>query len=193
MAASEQYNLARLADRMQIQDTIFKWCRAIDRLDYEAVREAFHEDATDDHGPFKGNVDGLIDWIRERHQGIVSSMHLVGNILIEFAGDHQALAESYVMCVQRYSAEGSAGLAQISGGVAAASDRATDLLIVVRYVDRFQRRNGQWRIAARTVVFDNIVQFTAGSDAPSIGDSWAKGARRDQKDFLYAEQAALGL
>lgn len=189
----DKYDVERLKSRAEISDKIFQWCRAIDRLDFEAVREVFHDDATDDHGPFTGNIDGLIEWIRERHQGIISSMHLVGNVLIEFADEERAIAESYVMCVQRYSAEGAAGLAQISNGAVSSVDHSTDLLIVVRYVDRFEWRNAEWRIAKRTVIFDSIVKFPSGSDEPSISEAWKVGQRRDKKDVLYAERALLGL
>lgn len=185
--------LERLADRAEIQDCIYRWCRAIDRLDYEAVRGCFHPDATDDHGPFNGDIDGLIEWIRDRHRGIHSSMHLVGNMLIEFSDDDTTIVESYVLCVQRYSAEGAAGLAQISGGGATTNGGPTDLLIVVRYLDRFERRHGEWRIATRTVAFDNIVQFAEGSATPRIGDGWPLGTRRDRSDPIYRLRTAAGL
>lgn len=188
------YSPERLADRARIQDQVYRWCRAIDRLDYDEIRGVFHSDAIDDHGPFKGDVDGLIEWIRTRHQHIVSSMHLVGNMLIEFAGPGTAVCESYVTCLQRYSAEGAAGLAQLAGGGTEIAGHATDLLIVVRYVDRFERRDGDWRIAARTVVFDNIVQFAVGSDGPLMNPTWALGIRRDRADTIYQARfdAALG-
>ena len=64
MKKEDQYSPARIADRMAIQDAMYRWCRAIDRLDFDGIREAFHSDGTDNHGIFSGGVDGLVEWIR---------------------------------------------------------------------------------------------------------------------------------
>src|ERR1017187_6199738 len=75
-----QYTGERIADRMAIQDALYKWCRAIDRLDYEGMRAAFHPDGTDSHGAYNGGGDGLVEWVRERHKPIPFSSHQVSNI-----------------------------------------------------------------------------------------------------------------
>jgi hypothetical protein len=80
------YSPERIADRMQIQDTMYRWCRSVDRLDFDAMRQVFHPEAVDHHGAFDGGVEGLIDWIGNRHRTIPFSMHAVSNMLIEFAG-----------------------------------------------------------------------------------------------------------
>lgn len=63
-----QYSPERIADRMAIQDAMYRWCRSVDRLDYEGMRAAFHPDGTDNHGIFSGGVDNLVEWVRERHK-----------------------------------------------------------------------------------------------------------------------------
>ena len=75
---------ARLEDRFQIEQTIRRWARAVDRRDWALVREVFHSDAIDDHGMYKGSIDGLIEGLEVRHQCITMSMHVLGNIFIEF-------------------------------------------------------------------------------------------------------------
>ena len=70
MSPKDAYSPERVADRLQIQDLIYRWCRSIDRLDFDAMRSVFHPDATDTHGAYDGGVDGLIEWIRERHRTI---------------------------------------------------------------------------------------------------------------------------
>jgi hypothetical protein len=186
----DDYSPERLADRMQIQDTMYRWCRSVDRLDFEAMRGVFHPDAMDIHGAYNGGVDGLVDWIRARHRDIPFSMHAVSNMLIEFAGPDLALVESYVRTTQRYPAEAAQALAQLAGGKA--PEGAMDLLTCSRYVDRFERRDGAWKILKRTLVADWKQVVPVPADAPRPVAGWESG-RRSQDDFVFRERQALGL
>jgi hypothetical protein len=192
LKVKDQYTVERIADRMAIQDVMYKWCRAIDRLDYEGMRAAFHPDATDNHGPYVGGVDGLVEWVRERHKPIPFSSHQVSNILIEFATPNLALVETYIRTLQRYPADAKASLAQLSGGQTGKPGVGIDLLGSSRYVDRFERRNGEWRIARRTLIQDwkQLIEVTENAPKPQPG--WLVG-RRDRQDFIYLERAELGI
>jgi hypothetical protein len=187
------YSPARLADRAEITDVMYRWCRAIDRLDMDAVRQVFHPDAIDNHGPFVGGVEELIAWLSDRHRTIPFSMHLVSNILIEFATADSALVETYIFATLRYSAEGKAALAVFTGGAGGGrAGTATDSFAWARYIDRFERRNGEWRIARRTVAFDSSLMADVPANAPVFDPNWAVG-RRDENDPIYKERAAMGI
>jgi hypothetical protein len=190
--ARDDYSPGRIADRMQIQDCIYRWCRAVDRLDYEGMRASFHPDAVDRHGAFDGDIDGLVEWIRARHAAIPFSMHAVSNMLIEFAGPDRALVETYVRTTQRYPAEARAALDQLAGGRAGSGDGAMDLLTCSRYVDRFERRDGEWKIALRTLVADwkQFVEVPQGQPKPPASQ---EVGRRNDDDFIYRERRALGI
>ena len=190
--ARDDYSPGRIADRMQIQDCIYRWCRAVDRLDYEGMRASFHPDAVDKHGAFDGDINGLVEWIRARHAAIPFSMHAVSNMLIEFAGPDRALVETYVRTTQRYPAEARAALDQLAGGRAGSGDGAMDLLTCSRYVDRFERRDGEWKIALRTLVADwkQFVDVAAGQPKPPASQ---EVGRRNDDDFIYRERRALGI
>jgi SnoaL-like domain len=185
------YSPQRLAARAEIQDVMLRWCRAVDRCDWNAIRAVFHPDGHDNHGIYQGNVDGLIAWLSERHKTITRSMHIVGNMLIEFADDDTALVESYTLALQRYAAGGAQTRAAISGGTRAA-DGEFDMLMSGRYVDEFRRRNGAWKVQNRTVVFDNSTIFPVPLGAPKLGDDWAVSTR-DANDPLWAIRRRLGL
>lgn len=192
MNAKDAYSIERIADRMQIQDVMYRWCRAIDRLDCEEIRAVFHPDATDTHGPYDGGVEGLIDWIRERHQAIPFSMHAISNMLIEFASPDQALVETYVRTIQQYPPEAKAALAQLAGGREGHAGVGVDLFTGSRYADRFERRNGEWRIARRTLIQDWKQLVEVSPNAPKILDHWVSG-KRNRRDFIYQERAAMGI
>ena len=192
MNAKDQYTIERIADRMAIQDVIYKWCRAIDRLDDDGMRAAFHADAIDNHAAYVGGVEGLVQWVRERHKPIPFSSHQVSNILIEFANPDLALVETYIRTLQRYPADAKASLAQLSGGQAGKPGVGTDLLTASRYVDRFERRNGEWRIAQRTLIQDWKQFIDVPDNLPLPKPGWIVG-RRDKEDYIYRARAELGI
>jgi len=192
MPVPQDYSLERLADRAQIQDVMYRWCRAVDRLDFDGIRTIFHPDAIDAHGMYHGPVNGLIDWIKERHENIPFSMHMLGNMLIDFAAPDTALVETYVFVIQRYPAEGTNSLVQFSGGVEAKAGAAVDLMACARYVDRFERRDGEWRIGHRTVVYDSTMMYEVSEMAPKMRPEFTVGTR-DKSDHIYKARAQVGL
>ena len=181
----------RLQDRMEIQDCLFRYVRGVDRKNWDLVRSAYHTDAYDDHGNYKGDIDGFIESLVKRHATIEQSMHVVGNIVIAFAGPDLALLEAYFITHQRLSPEaGDSRLAYLRG-VPIGPDQAVETEVIGRYVDRMTRENGAWRIAHRTVVFEVL----RGQPAPSGGglsDKWAL-SRRDGNDPIEVARRDLGL
>ncbi|MDM0042886.1 nuclear transport factor 2 family protein [Variovorax dokdonensis] len=131
-------DLQRLVDREAIRDCMYRYCRGIDRADEAALRSAYWEDATDCHGAWNGSASGFIDQALRKLREGGRRVHQVSSILIELHGDVAAV-ESAFIALQ---------------APAAAPQRET--FLCGRYVDRFERRRGEWRIAARTVVYDWI-------------------------------------
>jgi len=191
-AKDAPYSPQRLADRAEIQDLLCRWSRAIDRLDFDAIRDIFHPDAVDNHGPYNGGVDGLIEWIRNRHSKIPFSKHLLGNMLIEFADADNAVVETYTITMQRYPAESRSSLEALVGEVRKTSAPATDLFVAARYVDHISRRDSAWRIQTRHVIFDSSVIVDAASAEPFALPALERGSR-SINDRIFAMRAALGI
>ncbi|MEV0699524.1 nuclear transport factor 2 family protein [Saccharopolyspora sp. NPDC050389] len=155
-------------DRSAIERVLFRYARAVDRLDYEGIRDCYFPDAIDNHGGYCGPVDGLVEDIRRRHATIDSSQHFISNVLIDFTDDDTAEVESYCLCYLRQAR--SVGSAE------------QDLAIIrCRYVDRFERRGGRWRIADRIVVFDESRTERIVDELPT---TWVR-SRRDVSDPVY--------
>lgn len=173
--------LQSVLDRTAIADTMCRYARGVDRSDWALVRSTYHPDAYDDHGDFKGGVDDLIDWLDRRFAGAQNGMHFLGNSLIEFAGPDIALVETYFVS-QRLRPQ------QENEGVLAKPGGALCRLSWGRYVDRFERRDGDWRVARRTVVLDAV--YTA-----PVADALRTGAgvwgARDGGDHLWTVRAGL--
>ncbi len=190
--AIDQYSPERIADRFRIQDLMYRWCRAVDRLDRQGMLDIFVPGAIDSHGPYIGTAEGLVDWILERHQPIATSSHFIGNLLIEFVNADLALVESYVRTIQQYPPAAKSQLAQLTGGAAGDPDLAMDMFTSSRYLDRVQRHDGQWRIAQRTLIQDwkRIDEVKVAALQPHAG--WIIG-RRDGEDALDVARRDLGL
>ena len=133
--------LARLVAEAEIRDALTRYARGADRNDVALIRSAYHPDATDSHGYFSGTIDGFVEWFTERHATVTQSMHFLGNCLIEWDSDTSAFVETYCQAFQRLHDD-------------AASDMLQDLHVLCRYADRFERRDGRWAIAARTVIYE---------------------------------------
>lgn len=147
--------LQGLLDREAIRDCLYRYCRGIDRADEAALRSAYWEDATDCHGAWNGSASGFIEQALRKLREGGRRVHQINNVLIELHGEVAAV-ESAFLALQ-----------------AAASMPERETFLCGRYVDRFERRAGQWRIAARTVVYDWIEERQrpefAQSDAQLFG------------------------
>lgn len=125
-----------LRDRQEILDCVMRYARGVDRLDRELLLSVYHEDAIDDHGVFVGSPKAFADWAIAMHTAThLMHQHCILNHTCEVSGD-VAHGETYYMFVGM-NRRGTP--LSMSGG---------------RYLDRFERRNGRWAIAARVCIRD---------------------------------------
>jgi hypothetical protein len=155
-----------LAARSAIREVLARYARGVDRCDWQLVRSCYHPDATDDHGVYRGDVDGFITYFAEQVHEFESTTHHVLQSVMELAGDVAGVETS-----------------SIAHHLGADAEGRFDLVTAVRYVDRFERRSGDWRIAQRVVVMEWV-----RTDRP--GDPWPARERfavpaRDERDPSY--------
>lgn len=149
--------LARLADRIEIEDVIVRVTRGMDRHDFDLARSAFHEDALDDHGVFIGTAADFLRWAEDLHDATLRGhQHYISNFSVEIDGD-EAHAETYVLVAGTQKG----GFTTVLGGG--------------RYHDRLERRNGEWKIAARVLTVEwwgdeNVAQSNAAISHPYSQD-----------------------
>ncbi|MET7652719.1 MULTISPECIES: nuclear transport factor 2 family protein [unclassified Streptomyces] len=129
--------LHELHARARIHDAILRFARGIDRCDRQLALSAFHADAAADYGSFAGNREEVVDWVIAQHREVTLTSHYISNEYVEIDGD-TANAETYVQAIHRFERDGD--LFELAGGG--------------RYLDRFDLRDGDWRIAHRLVVID---------------------------------------
>ena len=167
--------LQTLIDRQAIHDCLLRFCRGMDRFDRDLYLSAFHTDAEMAAGPYVGDVPGCWDWAMPMHRdGQVLTHHALLNHHVEIEGD-TAHSECYYQFVARNHPweEGGEETVLLAGG---------------RYIDRLERRDGEWKIALRT----NVIEWSClqpslpppFSEVPGIGDNGVSA--RDKSDPSYA-------
>lgn len=124
-----------LIDRQQISDCLLRYARGVDRLDVDLIRSAFWPDAHDAHGAVDGTVDDFLGFFLPRQQGREVAQHLVTNQLVTIASG-KASSEAYFVSVAKIV--GSHEVEMVGG----------------RYLDGFEQRRSEWRIASRLVLLD---------------------------------------
>jgi hypothetical protein len=163
--------VARLLDRQEILECLQRYARGLDRLDEPLIRSAFHPDAIDQHGPVNGSVDDFLAyWLPMQAEREVSQHHMT-NHSVEIEGD-TAHAETYFLYFGKHFGD---PVMRVSGG---------------RYVDRFERRDGSWRIAFR-VVISEWQMHADGEPTELLRRQLARG-RRDAGDPSY-QRPLLGV
>ena len=160
--------LQELFDRQNILDCIHRYCRAVDRLDRELLLSVYHDDAVDDHGPYVGPPEGFADWAFADHRrSHVLTRHIVTNHSCELAGD-VAHTETYWI----FTGIKREGPPTIHFG---------------RYLDRFERREGRWAIAARVCLIEHhalLAQLPMPPETCALLQSNGVAAR-DRSDLSY--------
>ena len=155
----------QLLARQEINERIHDYCRAMDRIDDDLGRSVFHPDAVADYGTmFQGTGYDFIDFVHESHTAMLTQNHQVSNISIRLEGD-RAGSETYVTMRGRMKGE---------------DDAITQIVSIGRYVDAWEKRDGQWRISHRQYlhVMDEVHPVTMAM--------YETAGARDRTDPSYA-------
>ena len=147
-----------LVARRDIYAVLTRYSRALDRCDVDLMRSVYWPDGTDSHGVFDGNAADFADFIvREIQEWFEVTMHGLMNVHMEVAGDH-ASTETYLFAYHKVRADkadeifGSRYMRMYAGKGLDAEHHT--FYFGGRYLDRFERRGGEWRILHRKVVMD---------------------------------------
>jgi len=132
-----------LADREAIRDTLMSYPRALDRIDMDIAAKVYWPEAIDDHaGMFDGKMAEHRKIIERNLRATDATQHFYANILIEIDGS-EARTETYAVAYHGHDHEGQKA-SWIIGG---------------RALDRLEKRDDEWRIVERRLVFDWAKHF----------------------------------
>jgi hypothetical protein len=135
--------------RQQIHDAIMRYCRGVDHGDLALALSAYHPGATDDHGFFCGAAEEFLRVGLEAVSKLETMQHCICNEYVEFDPEDENVACSETT--------------NIGGTLSNTGDGYRLSIISCRYLDRFENRNGAWKIVERKVVID------WETDGPALG------------------------
>jgi hypothetical protein len=159
-------------DRFAIIDLAALYMRGLDRLDGALLEAQFWPEAQLEYGIFSGGPADFAAFCMAALKDHDRNHHMLGQHLIDFVAPDEAFGEVYYQAYHRVRDEAGA---------------ARDLFIAGRYVDRYERRGGAWRMAYRSELVD-WVRDDPASDAMLAAAPFIIGARKPA-DPLYNRQA----
>jgi hypothetical protein len=137
MSATES-QLQEMLDEFALRKLVHTYCRAVDRGDFATLRELYHHDAVDAHGEISsGSVDEFLTSLEASRPYIRSMQHNVTTVNFAISGT-SAEGEIYTVAMHTFGA----------------NDREVDVIIGGRYLDKYENRDGTWKIIERTIVTD---------------------------------------
>jgi ketosteroid isomerase-like protein len=148
-------NPAEVADLAALHQVAYRYAAAVDSCDVEAFLSVFSPEARlATFGP-GAEMPFAVATGHEQLAGIPQAMrqrftrtaHLMTNHLIDLDGDS---ASGSVLCTARHLLGNGAG--------------GTDLVVVIRYVDRYERRGDLW------LILDREIRFLWSETHPTLSD-----------------------
>jgi hypothetical protein len=154
-----------LCDKESIREKLMVYGRICDRCDIELAKEVFAEDSICEYGPyFEGTGYELCQWLIDAHGMFSATTHQMTNMLINLDGDRASSETSHVGVVYNDSN----------------SDNVEASLSFSRYLDKWERRDGDWLIVSRKVLSD-IAYVSAAVYAKANYGEYS----RDKNDLSY--------
>ena len=126
-----------LLERLEISELVQSWALYRDTGDWDKLRETVHANGTMTATWFHGTFEAFISAIQESWRKGSSSQHFQGGTVVEVFGT-KAIAQTRMAILVR-------------GKIDAV---AVDVNCLGVFYDRVEKRNGQWRIAKRNVIYD---------------------------------------
>lgn len=125
--------LQALIDRQEILDVLHQYAHGADRADEPRMADVYHPEAWDNHGSYNGNGREFAKQVCGRGPTERETMsHLLGQSQIKIDGDTAGTETYFNATIQRRVDD--VRYIDMMGG---------------RYVDKLERRDGQWRITDR--------------------------------------------
>ena len=148
LGSGRQYQLMNetyLIDRQGIEEALINHSRGVDRADAALLGTAYHDDAIVDYGSFVGAAQDFVSFVTGAHKQGIISLHRTSNTAIRII-DSQAVSESYATAYVEV------------GGV--------QRLVLGRYLDMHEKRQGVWRLTKRFYTMEGNTNKPTNANRP---------------------------
>jgi SnoaL-like domain len=144
--------------RSAVEKALHSYCRGIDRLHGPSIAAAFHPGAMlIDYGARSLTIEQFVEHaVASLATHFVATQHRISNTTVERSADGTALVETYVHATH----------------VEQTDDARRLHTFVGRYIDRFEERDGAWKIAHRILrndwtLVEPMLEPMSGTYVPS--------------------------
>jgi len=153
---SLEQQVQQLLDRQAIHDLIARYSRTLDWLDDEGQAGCYWPDAPVDYGFFKGTAGDFVPVVMQVERSTGRRWHLLAPLAVKLTSATTAEGECYGIAVGlRRDAEGEPYRGNMYGG---------------RYLDTYEKRGDEWRIASRRYIMDWTLPMPDQPDASPRAD-----------------------
>ena len=164
-------------DKAKITDCLSKLARGEDRRDAKLLSACWWPDATYDYGVQSGDLQSYLDWVVPGADVIANTQHVLGQSYIEMV-QQGAKVETHVVSYHRVDM----------------GEGDVDTCIGGRYLDDFEQRDGEWRIARRVMLYDWYADWGKSIDwsqgvmgLPFTQEHFSGRARGDFSEKFFAD------
>lgn len=141
--------LQELLDKKAIEEVVARYGRTQDWLDTPGQDSCFWPDADIDFGFFKGSGADWVKTVMPHEEEALRRWHLCSGLIVQVDGD-KAKGECYGISV---------------GTGKDADGNLRDNMYGGRYLDEYEKRDGEWRISKRTYILDWSTSFPNALEA----------------------------
>lgn len=173
-------DLTSFVDREAIRQCLARLARGEDRRDPQLIGASYWPDSQTDYGVFQGDFAAYLAWVVPGAEAITNTQHVLGQSYIELSGS-TAQAETQVISYHRVDM--------------GAGER--DTVIGGRYLDRMEKRDGDWRIASRMMLYDwyqdwgDAIDWSQGvMGLPFSAEHFSGRAKGDYSEVFFGKRSA---
>lgn len=169
--------LQLLLAEKEIRNCIARLARGEDRRCDQRISQCFWPDADTDFGIFSGSFKEYLDWVTPGSTAVTHTQHFLGQTLTQVK-QNRAAAETHVLSYHRVNT----------------GEEERDIVIGGRYLDRLEKRDGEWRIIQRTMLYDWNQDWGQSADwrdglmgTPFSGSQYVGTTLDDHSETFFAE------
>jgi len=155
-----------LLAKQEIYELACRYSRGLDRLDADLLLSVFHLDGWCEYGFSNCPAREFVTFCIGALQAHEANQHMIGNTLIEVEGD-EAFGEVYFNAYHKVRGE----------------NGFEDIIIAGRYLDRYEKRDGHWKMAYRSERVDWSRTEPSRDNYFDLAPDCLRGGRAD--DAVY--------
>ncbi len=169
-----------------VRKAVTCYSRGADRCDIDILKSAFHHDAEVKYGSYDGPYEVFCNNVVTGHTAMNYTTHTVVNEYFDInAASGKGVGEIYVLAFLSLSQAGD--VMEVDDYKDTKSDGGHEYLVAGRYVDKYECRDGDWRISLRQYIIDwSRTSDYTGHDPNNLFEGLIYRGTQNKDDISYS-------